>query len=62
MLQADSSVWDQNAFNDLARRGVEYEPTHDRLFKYALFPSNPTSSAGICRTTDADCCRNAWRS
>ena len=60
MLQADSNVWDQNAFNDLARRGVEYEPTHDRLFKYARFPSNPTSSAG--ETTGAGCYSNAWRS
>ena len=33
MLHADSSIWDQNAFNDLARRGVAFDPTPDRLFK-----------------------------
>ena len=39
MLQGDSSIWDQNAFNDLARRDASMDPTPNRLFKCA--PSLP---------------------
>ena len=33
MLEADDKVWDQNAFNDLMRRGSRPDPARrDRLF------------------------------
>lgn len=37
MLEADSKVWDQNAFNDLMRRGNRADPARpDRLFWCAV--------------------------
>lgn len=36
-ILADDNYWDQNAFNDLMRRGAQYLPRRDdRLFKFAF--------------------------
>ena len=36
MLLADDSYWDQNAFNDLVRRGMDTAKREDRLFRWAV--------------------------
>ena len=36
MLLADDSYWDQNAFNDLVRRGMDVTKREDRLFRWVV--------------------------
>ena len=36
MLLADDSYWDQNAFNDLVRRGMDTTKREDRLFRWVV--------------------------
>lgn len=41
VILKDDNYWDQNAFNDLMRRGAEYEERRDdRLFKCAIDPTS----------------------
>jgi Nucleotide-diphospho-sugar transferase len=41
VILKDDNYWDQNAFNDLMRRGAEYEEQRDdRLFKCATLPTS----------------------
>ena len=49
MLLADDSYWDQNAFNDLVRRGVDTTKREDRLFRWAVdFTCQPVGNPGRC--------------
>ena len=47
VILKDDNYWDQNAFNDLMRRGAEYEERRDdRLFKCATIPASLYRMAG----------------
>lgn len=45
-IVSDDKYWDQNAFNDLMRRGAVFEPRRgDRLFLCATATLHPAASA-----------------
>ena len=65
MLEKDDKVWDQNAFNDLMRRGAKPDPARaDRLFWCAIplfgegewIHSSYTNAVGCC----AGLCSIVW--
>ena len=56
MLLADDSCWDQNAFNDLVRRGMDTTKREDRLFRWAVDFYSESATHPSLRGEEADAC------